>query len=105
LYANQRQLETTRNKAVSPGSLHTAFPNEVAQLSGRYQAFKRQSFLAKRSAAADLIRGTAYTLHEQGQYPSVRKLLNGVGWKRTREDDVFVRGVLTAVRNELGLSK
>lgn len=89
----------------SYGWLYKTFPLEVSQLSARYQAFKKQSVVIRKAAAADRTRAIAYKLHEQGEYPSVRKVFKELGWKRTRERDEYVREVLTDVRNQLGLTK
>ncbi len=88
---------------VSSSSLYIDFPQQVAQLSARYRTFKAQSFVVKKTAAAEMIRQAAATLHVRGEYPSIRRVLRELGWKRSREDDAFVRRILSEIRSELGI--
>ena len=90
---------------VSVAFLYDNFPQEVAQLSARNRSFKEQAAIAKKNATADMIRQAAHQLHGQGEYPSVRRVLRQLGWKRNREIDDLVRSLLANVRTELGIAE
>jgi lambda repressor-like predicted transcriptional regulator len=97
----QSSRALARSLGVSYSGLYKAFPKEVMQLSARFRAFQKQSSMARKDAAAALIRGAAYRLHEQGTYPSVRKVLRELDWQRTQKTDELVREVMTSFRREL----
>jgi len=95
--------ELAKRLDVGTAALYEQFPKQVAKLSARYQAFKRQSSIRRKLADSEAVRQTANRLHKEGKYPSVRRVLAELGWKRSRDKDTLVRRALSEVRKQLCL--
>jgi hypothetical protein len=90
-----------RELGSSWGALHQQFPDLMSALTKRHQEFQRQTRITKRTELRESILRTAHELHQQGHYPSIRKIFRALDGQLSREDYEFVSEVLRARRSKL----
>lgn len=83
--------------------LREIFPGLCARISSRYESHRSEGFRMRREGLAHLVRDVAYTLHDEGVYPSVRNVQSRISSFSVRSSEVAL-STLREVRHELQLS-